>query len=52
MCAHLLSPAQLFATLWTIARQTPLSVGFPGKDTGVGCHFLSWEDPQLRDLPN
>ena len=25
---------------WTVAHQAPLSVGFPGKDTGVGCHFL------------
>ena len=27
-------------TLWTIAHQTPLSMGFPGKNTGVGCHAL------------
>ena len=31
----------LFATLWTTARQAPLSMGFfSGKNTGVGCHFL------------
>ena len=24
-----LSPVQLFATLWTVARQVPLSVAFP-----------------------
>ena len=24
----------------TIAHQAPLSMGFPGKSTGVGCHFL------------
>ena len=29
-----------FATLWTIAHQTPLSMGFPSKNTGVGCHFF------------
>ena len=23
---------------WTVARQAPLSMGFPGKSTGVGCH--------------
>ena len=23
-----------------LARQAPLSMGFPGKNTGVGCHFL------------
>ena len=34
------SHVQLFATLWTVAYQTPLSMGFPGKNTGVGCHFL------------
>ena len=28
------------ATLWTIAHQAPLSMGFTGKNTGVGCHFL------------
>ena len=30
---------QLFATPWTVARQA-LSMGFPGKDTGVGCCAL------------
>ena len=25
---------------WTIACQAPLSMEFPGKNTGVGCHFL------------
>ena len=26
---------------WTVAQQVPLSMGFfPGKNTGVGCHFL------------
>ena len=27
-------------TAWTIACQAPLSMGFPGKNTGVCCHFL------------
>jgi hypothetical protein len=27
-------------TPWTIADQAPLSVGFSGKSTGVGCHDL------------
>ena len=35
-----LSCVQLFATPWTVAYQAPLSMGFPGKGTGVGCHFL------------
>ena len=30
----------LFATLWTVAHQAPLSLGFPGKNTGVDCHAL------------
>ena len=29
-----------FATPWTVTCQAPLSVEFPGKNTGVGCHFL------------
>ena len=35
-----LSRARLFATPWTAAFQAPLSMGFPGKSTGVGCHCL------------
>ena len=35
-----LSRVQLFVTPWTVAHQAPLSMGFPGKSTGVGCHFL------------
>ena len=27
-------------TPWTVAHQAPLSIGFPGKNTRVGCHFL------------
>ena len=34
------SCVQLFATLWTIACQSPLSMGFSRHDTGVGCHAL------------
>ena len=29
-----------FMTLWTIALEAPVSMGFPGKKTGVGSHFL------------
>ena len=29
-----------FVTPWTAAHQAPLSMGFPGKNTGMGCHFL------------
>ena len=27
-------------TPWTVAHQAPLSMGYPGKNNGVGCHFL------------
>ena len=27
-------------TPWTVAHQASLSMNFPGKNTGVGCHFL------------
>ena len=36
----LFSHARLFATLWPIAHQDPLSMGFFKKSTGVGCHAL------------
>ena len=35
-----LSHVQLFATIWTAACQASLSIDPPGKNTGVGCHFL------------
>ena len=31
------------ATTWAIARQAPLSVNSPGKNTGMGCHSLLQE---------
>ena len=37
---HDFSRVQLFATPWTVAAQAPCTRGFPGKNTGVGCHFL------------
>ena len=42
MCAHtpVLCHIQLFVTPWIVACQAPLSWDFPGKNTGVGCHFL------------
>ena len=33
LCLTLVSP-------WTVTCQGPLSMGFSGKNTGVGCHFL------------
>ena len=38
---------QLYPTLWTVARQVPLSIFqgfFSGKNTGMGCYFLPSED--------
>ena len=35
-CSH----AQHFVIPWTVARQSPLSMGCPSKNMGVGCHFL------------
>ena len=35
-----LSFVRLFVTPWTVAHQAPLSMGFPAKNTGMGCHFL------------
>ena len=32
------SHVQLFVTLWIVALQAPLSMGFSRKNTGVGCH--------------
>ena len=35
-----LSRVRLLATPWTAAYQAPLSMDFPDKSTGVGCHCL------------
>ena len=40
VCVRTLSCGQLFVTSWTVACQAPLSMDFPSKNTGVGCHFL------------
>ena len=40
LCVQLLSHVLLFVTPWTVAHQVPLSMGPPGKNIGVGCHFL------------
>ena len=37
----------LFAILWTVAHQVPLSMGFYSKNTGRSCHF-----PTPGDLPD
>ena len=42
--AKSLSHVWLLATPWTAAHQAPLSMDFPGKSTGVGCHCLLHSD--------
>ena len=51
-----LSHNRLFATLWTVAHQAPLSMDFLGEHTGMSCHFLlqgifSTEGLNLHLLP-
>ena len=36
----LLSHVLLFVTPWTVPHQAPLFIGFPGKNTELGCHFF------------
>ena len=43
----LLSPVQLFVALWTVARQAPLSMGFPRQEYWSGLPF-----PPPGDLPD
>ena len=40
VCVCVFSRVDSFVTSWTVFHQAPLSMGFPGKNTGVGCHFL------------
>ena len=39
MISHF-SNVRLFVTLWIVAHQAPLSMGFFSKNTGVDCHTL------------
>ena len=43
----MLSHVRLFATPWTVARQSPLSMGFPSQEYWSGLPF-----PPSGDLPN
>ena len=47
VCAQALRLVLLFVTPWTVARQAPLSMDFPGKNSGVGLPF-----PASGDLPH
>ena len=50
----LVAQSCLFVTLWTVAHQAPLSMGFSqGKNTGVGCHaFLQRIFPTQESNPD
>ena len=39
MRACMLSHARLFVTPWSVATRLLCPWNFPGKNTGVGCHF-------------
>ena len=41
-----LNHVQLFATPWTVARQAPVSIGFPRQE-----YWSGWPCPPLGDLP-
>ena len=47
MRAQLFSHVQLFVTLWTVAHQAPLSMGFPRQE-----YWSGWPFPPPGDLPN
>ena len=47
MCACTLSRVQLFVTPWTVARQAPLSMGFPREEYWSGLSF-----PPQGNLPD
>ena len=49
VCVCVVSHVWLFVTPWTAAHQVPLSMKFPGNNTGAGCHFLLWGSSRLRD---
>ena len=46
-CCLVSNCVQIFVTPWTIARQAPLSTGFPKQEYWSGLPF-----PSLGDLPN
>ena len=47
ICIYVLSHVCLFATPWNVARQAPLSMGFPRQEYWSGLPF-----PPPGDLPN
>ena len=47
VCVKSLSRVRLFATLWTVARQAPLSMGFSRQE-----YWSVWPFPSPGDLPD
>ena len=45
VCVHSLSRVGLFATPWTVALQTPLSMGFPRQEYWSGLLFPTPDIP-------
>ena len=39
LCCFLISRVQIFVTTWTVARQSPLSMGFPRQEYWNGLPF-------------
>ena len=50
VCAQWLSPVWLFATCGLQSTRLLCPWDFPGKNTGVGCHFLQTGSSLPRDL--
>ena len=51
-CVYVLSHfsrVQLFVSLWTVAHQALCPWDSPGKNTGVGCHFILQASSQSKD---
>ena len=55
MCVYIISCIWQFLTIWMVAYLCPW--GFPGENTGVGCHFLlqgifptQWSNPRFLCL--
>ena len=46
-CAKSLQSCLIFATLWTLAHQAPLSMGFSRQETSVGC-CAYLPDPEIE----
>ena len=40
VCVRVLSLVSFFLTSWTVATRLLCPWNFPGRNTGVGCHFL------------